>query len=972
MTITDRIRKQLEQPDGLTHEALEPLAIEYAQAATDVNQRLSDCIALLRKGLRSEAIQRASMKPNVLDLSADLDFGELQEWIEILQFYGISAPPILDRDAAAQLHEALVEEQPIEELLSQHRRLAIAKAPLGWRLKVLRAISKLDPLNPVWEEDIRQWETIRLKQIQSEWGEADRAGNLEHLKSISEELNSAAWIVLPPADLKIRVANATHKREHASQVQSLRQLATTLHDAYIEGNEYSAIEASQQWERAIAGMKAPPPTELTDEVAPALEWVSDRLSEREQIEKHERALEKLEGLLQKNGVPEQELSRAYHNILGLQLGIDPLLETRFKTRISEIQQSARRRAVLTVAGIVAATLAIMVTGGLWYWNHNYRLAVANTSAKLNQLLTDEKFNEAESILGNLKTQAPAVANAPEVAAISSSLKAKLDEESKRAAMVAKLIEAADAADPSELDTTRIIAAEKAAKTDEEKLAISSIRARFQKYEQGLADTEYSLIRVAIEEIDQRVQQFQNKSIQETDDADLDSVLVDLRGLSSKYPKAASQASKLLDLSIQRATSVRDSIRKQRREMEQRQVSLLGVRKATSSQELENQLKKYVESLPIDPISKEFKEALNESGGWKKMDAWNTWCNDFAVKYVAGLQPQDLMDQVKRMDSIRASINGLPNMQSADRLRQHAEFAQKRGEVLDSLREDFDESVIMELISLQTSVGKPLRNFMNHESYLEYAEMVGKLNPNSKSTLPVVSDVNGAVTNKDFKGKIEVVDEPRTTLRVLVRTLQNKRDSILADWDNQLLTLLRNIVENNKLDGKVKEMIFARILSAAREGSASIEASFGGVQDVLFATSAQRGRWFLESEINFEMSDELKSAFEKSSKDFRILKDKQNAEFIALSKSKMVWVGELLRDSTGAVSASLYREDVPDGQLYTIVGIPGKNDNWRLVVVGSVSNREGVLESAVENLLPGRPLFWMRAPASSPAASRNGK
>ena len=462
MSITDRIRKQLEQPDGLTHEALEPLAIEYAQAATDVNQRLSDCIALLRKGLRSEAIQRASMKPNVLDLSADLDFGELQEWIEILQFYGISAPPILDRDAAAQLHEALVEEQPIEELLSQHRRLAIAKAPLAWRLKVLRAISKLDPLNPVWEEDIRQWETIRLKQIQSEWGEADRAGNLEHLKSISEELSSAAWIVLPPADLKIRVANATQKREHASQVQSLRQLATTLHDAYIEGNEYSAIEASQQWERAIAGMKAPPPTELTNEVAPALEWVSDRLSEREQIEKHERALEKLEGLLQKNGVPEQELSRAYHNILGLQLGIDPLLETRFKTRISEIQQSARRRAVLTVSGIVAATLAIMVTGGLWYWNHNYRLAVANTSAKLNQLLTDEKFNEAESILGNLKTQAPAVANAPEVAAISSSLQAKLDEESKRAAMVAKLIEAADAADPSELDTTRIIAAEKAA------------------------------------------------------------------------------------------------------------------------------------------------------------------------------------------------------------------------------------------------------------------------------------------------------------------------------------------------------------------------------------------------------------------------------------------------------------------------------------------------------------------------------
>ena len=503
-----------------------------------------------------------------------------------------------------------------------------------------------------------------------------------------------------------------------------------------------------------------------------------------------------------------------------------------------------------------------------------------------------------------------------------------------------------------------IAAEKAAKT--------------QKYEQGLADTEYSLVRMAIEEIEQKVQRFQNAAIQETNDADLDGLLVELRGLSSKYPKAASQASKLLDLSIQRASSVRDSIRKQRREMEQRQVSLLGVRKSTSSQELENQLKKYVEALPIDPISKEFKDALNEAKGWRKMDEWNTWCSDFAIAYSKGLKPQELLEQTKKMDSIRSSINGLPNMQAGDRLREYADFAQKRGEILDSLKEDFNESVIMELITLQTAVGKPTRNFMNHESFLEYAEMVGKLTPNSKSTLPVVSDVNGAVTNKDFKGKIDVVDEPRTSLRLLVRNLQNNRDSILADWDNQMINLLRDTTDNKKLDGKVKEMIFARLLSAAREGSTSIDGSVGRVQDVLFATSAQRGRWFIESEINFEMNGELKTAFDQSLKDFRARKEKENADFAALSKSKMVWVGELLRDSTGAVSASLYREDVPDGQLYTIVGVPGKNDNWRLVTVGDVSNREGTLESAVENLLPGRPLYWMRAPANPSAASRNGK
>ena len=191
MTISDQIRKQLEQPDGLTVEALEPLANAYGQETAQVNARLAECTHLLRKGLRSEAIQRAFMKPNLLDWSASLDFSEFDDWLSILQFYGIAVPTLLNRDAAQELQEAIVEEQPLEELLRQHRRLAIAKAPLAWRLKVLRRLGEVDSANIVWREDQEQWETIRLKQIPSELKAAVDAKLLVAVQSICEELNES-------------------------------------------------------------------------------------------------------------------------------------------------------------------------------------------------------------------------------------------------------------------------------------------------------------------------------------------------------------------------------------------------------------------------------------------------------------------------------------------------------------------------------------------------------------------------------------------------------------------------------------------------------------------------------------------------------------------------------------------------------------------------------------------------------------
>ncbi len=127
------------------------------------------------------------MKPNLLDWCARLDFPEIDDWFEILKFYGISVPPLLDRVAAQQLQEAIVDEQPLEELLRQHRQLAIGKAPLSWRLKVLRRLAQIDSVNAVWREDQEQWEVIRLKQIPAELNRAIDSESLSDIQELSTD-----------------------------------------------------------------------------------------------------------------------------------------------------------------------------------------------------------------------------------------------------------------------------------------------------------------------------------------------------------------------------------------------------------------------------------------------------------------------------------------------------------------------------------------------------------------------------------------------------------------------------------------------------------------------------------------------------------------------------------------------------------------------------------------------------------------
>ena len=128
--IVDQIRAFLQASDQTRNERLDGLALDYANACTEANQRLTGCHRLLQQGLRSEAIQQAEAEPRLLDALTTLDFAERNEWDELVDIYAMAAAPKLMADARAALNDAYAEAEPLQNLLRTHRRLATQRAPV--------------------------------------------------------------------------------------------------------------------------------------------------------------------------------------------------------------------------------------------------------------------------------------------------------------------------------------------------------------------------------------------------------------------------------------------------------------------------------------------------------------------------------------------------------------------------------------------------------------------------------------------------------------------------------------------------------------------------------------------------------------------------------------------------------------------------------------------------------------------------
>ena len=329
--------------------------------------RLRQCSTFLQQGLRSEAIHLADQPPNLLDLVASLDLPDPNAWMEFCQNNGMVAPPPLQLDRAAQLNEAYAQDQPMEHLLSQHRLLALSRAPVRERLDVLRKIAQADAGNANWEKDIHIFERARLKELPAEFHGAMKTHDSQKIAALQHEI-AGPWHEPVPVDLTAAVSEAFARVQRAGVEAELRKLIEPLRDAYAARSLQECQALVQRWKNVMAsGGVAQIAPDLTDEILPVIAFVAEQTKYEENIRRFREACRAFAQLLDRDE-PDAQLEAGYARLKQFQQPIPEELTQRYATKRTGRRQSTDRAHKVRLATI-AATAAAVIYRRAWCWSH---------------------------------------------------------------------------------------------------------------------------------------------------------------------------------------------------------------------------------------------------------------------------------------------------------------------------------------------------------------------------------------------------------------------------------------------------------------------------------------------------------------------------------------------------------------------------------------------------------------------------
>jgi hypothetical protein len=357
LSIVDDLRSCVLGSDLTLNDSMRQLAADYEAACREANARLRRCEDFLQKGLRSEAVQLAEAEPPLLDVVAALDFPERDQWEVVAATYGLPRPPRLQLETAAALNRAYAEEQPLEELLRQHRRLALMRAPLCDRLAALRLVASADRGNPVWSTDLADLEKARLRQIDEGAEQAAGRRDAAAVVALQHELLQTPWTEPPSRALVLRVTASAEAMWRQYALERLDELSGHLQEAFGRRDEGRARAIREEWKGLAEQAGITPGDPIYTAVAAAFRWLARRDRQLATQQAFQAASAELEQALDQN-VNVEELERLYYALRRFKLAPPATLVERYKERVDTLDRSTNRRewviiSITFVVGLIA-------------------------------------------------------------------------------------------------------------------------------------------------------------------------------------------------------------------------------------------------------------------------------------------------------------------------------------------------------------------------------------------------------------------------------------------------------------------------------------------------------------------------------------------------------------------------------------------------------------------------------------------
>jgi hypothetical protein len=361
-SIIDRIRIVLARERYEESPEIKELASDFRDQTRQLNERLRRCGEYLRQGLRSEAIHEAETEPRLLDCVSVLEsFSEEEQsaWNDVCEFLELAVGEPLLRNVAIMVDEAYAEQAPLENLLRQHRKAALQRAPLSIRLRLLRKLAQADSNSEHWTEDLARYEEVRHEQIAQEARSQKKVMSVVALDELLTEVSSKEWIVPPPQ--KIVSTIRTMRREAARSVarQKLTQIERELNEAHSHNDYQNGRVAYEQWQRALPVAELSADDPLITSTLTALAWCEQEQRLESGETDWQNHMYAVELAVDSPHADQQTLARLVEQAGRMGRALPDPLGTRLMDRLRGLQVQRSRRRILIGGAASAGAIAIV-------------------------------------------------------------------------------------------------------------------------------------------------------------------------------------------------------------------------------------------------------------------------------------------------------------------------------------------------------------------------------------------------------------------------------------------------------------------------------------------------------------------------------------------------------------------------------------------------------------------------------------
>jgi hypothetical protein len=963
--VIEEIRSFLQATDQTLTDRLRELAAEYAQACLEVNQRLRRCEDFLQRGLRSEAVHLAQADPDLLDQVAILDFPEKPQWEEVLLTYSIPSPPRLLLLTAEALNEAYSLVQPLEQLLRKHRLLALARAPLMARLGVMRQIAKLDAGNPVWAEDIGEFEKVRIRQLESAIAHAQEHGDTRTLDKLFTEIRTTEWVTAPPLHLIERVENMAKQRQRSQFRDALRTLENEVHDAVAACDVERVRRLRERWnEEAVRGnltMKDP----VWERVTPAFDWLEEQDRRQAEERKYKAAILKLEQGL-KDNAPLEELHQLYRTLMVREGGIPEDLELRYQTRAEVLRSSARRRKRLLIfAGAAAAVIVIGFSFNEW-WQGRQKRKLDTITQALRKLGEEREYASAKKLLDDFEASEPRLADRPEFASTKQKVIAEFNREQERLERFQAAYREAEMAPLDERGNAAVEKVRAEARLSSERNAIDRLVKDREKKIQQLQEQNNQKFRVALDDLRNQIQDLEQVQLQ-TPNAP--KVLTGLTNLQKKLAELRDMrgiTTSMRDLLLapaERLETLRKSCGQSEHQTELTNRLAEAAQSTMTGEEYAKILQDYAKEFPLSPRGKAFQQVLQEQPHWQAVLAWNRLVQPWLPR------PLDVnfADAKTRSGQIRAFQQAHPQFVDAATVGHYLLYLEAVGQQ----EESAPESAAAKLRQLFTSVR--IKNLWvlreGDRTYYLVKDPKGKIDDAKEAKEDYVAIRH--LADPDAKEKpqkvllrniTKIARAPQSELAEKVQRMPPN----FADrtWEQAVLTIIQGIQDNRDMDPILQVYLLKHVFELAGKGSyplaLAVKEPLRGIEDAKLDLEVPWINPVSESARNLRpLARNLRKKL-PSSQDLRMAVAQQQERLTsAMDQSSHEVAGWLAWEKDTGWQCRSKRPVEGNWSLAVVVPQPNQTAVWR--VIGKVVDGKVQLEADNDPALrEGRVIFATRS------------